>query len=117
MYANRGRWVADCFYCDQAAQLGRFDAGFICADCRRPVAAVWPSEDMVHGIERLLLMRPSPKNQNWLPHETLHDLLAENAEHGVLALDAAEPGPLLTILGDRVTADVLPVLNPRRELN
>lgn len=116
-YANRGRWVAECFDCSAAASLDRFQDGFVC-ECGYPVSVVWPSEAMVHGVERLLLMRPSRKNQNWLPQETLHDLLQENAENGVLTLhaEALESGGLLAIHDDRISLDVLPILNPRREL-
>jgi len=32
-------------------------------------------------IERVLLERPNRENQNWLPGETLDDLLRENKEH------------------------------------
>lgn len=116
-YANRGRWVAECFDCSAAAHLDRFQDGFVC-ECGYPVSVVWPSEATVYGVERLLLMRPSRKNQNWLPHETLDDLLRENAEHGALAphLEHLDDGPVLAIHGDAITADSLPMLNPRREL-
>ena len=112
-YANRGRWVAECFYCPQAVSLEKMQPGFRCPDCDAANEVEWPSVDMVRGVERLLLMRPSPKNQNWLPGETLHDLLAENLEHGVVTPD---PGAVLAIVGDRIEADSFPVLNPRMEL-
>lgn len=44
---------------------------------------VWPSEAMTFSIERLLLMRPDPTTQNWVPGETLIDLMYENGTHGI----------------------------------
>lgn len=118
--ANHGRWVAWCGYrdrCDAAAQLARFQPVFVC-ECGGRTEVVWPDPDMVAGIERLLLMRPHRKHQNWRPGETLHDLLHENATHGILTRHAAglEAGGLFGIDGDRITVDALPTLNPRREL-
>ncbi len=120
-FASWGRWVARCSYqdrCDAAIQVVRFAGGLLCPECGMATAVVWPSADMVAGIERLLLMRPHWKNQNWLPGETLHDLLEQNAEHGILSRHAAElpAGAVFGIEGDRITRDALPTLNPKREL-
>ena len=117
VYANWGRWVADCAWCDSAEQLVPFTAGFRCVDCGWSTDVVWPPPDMVAGIERLLLMRPNRKNQNWLPTETLEDLVAENVTHGIVALHAGDAsGPLLGTCGGKITTDALQTLNPRREL-
>lgn len=73
---------------------------------------------MVKGVERLLMMRPDPSTRNWVPGETLHDLMFENAEHGVLddprfGVDAA-PGDSLMILDDGgIRVDNLSALKPR----
>jgi hypothetical protein len=121
-YANHGRWVAVCSYdatCGLgAAHLDRFQDSFDCPTCDRKMKVVWPSDSMVYGIERLLLQRPHWKNQNWVPGETLHDLLHENAMHGILGIHAAalSPGSMFGIDGDRIVHDALPTLNPRREL-
>jgi hypothetical protein len=34
-------------------------------------------------IERVLALRPDPETRNWWPGETLAELAAENAEHGI----------------------------------
>ena len=41
---------------------------------------LYPSER--NQIERILRMRPAPKNMNWIPEETLEDLKSQNLEHG-----------------------------------
>lgn len=66
---------------------------------------------MRRGIERLLMMRPIPYTRNWLPGETLTDLLAENIEHGI---GPSEPGQEMAIVGDQITTDSLP--RPKRRL-
>jgi hypothetical protein len=116
-YANHGRWVAVCShaaYCDAAAHLERFQDGFIC-ECGRATTVVWPSGDMVFGVERLLSMRPHPKNRNWLPVETLTDLMLENGQHGIfepiLAGIPDKPGTiLLSVEEGRIVTDALPAL-------
>jgi hypothetical protein len=120
-FASWGRWVAYCshrYACDGAATLQRFQAGFICQSCGRGTDVVWPSATMVAGVERLLTLRPHYKNRNWLPEETLHDLLVENAEHGVLIAAAAElpAGSAMLIQGDTIMEDALPMSPSRPEL-
>lgn len=70
---------------------------------------------MCRGIERLLSMRPDELNRNWVPGETLIDLMAENAKHGVFGqLDPAPPGtPLLVVEEERIRVDHLPALGRR----
>jgi hypothetical protein len=70
---------------------------------------------MVEGVERLLAMRPNPKNRNWRPGETLIDLMTENAVHGVFdpALPA-DPGTcLLSVDEGRIMTDALPAVPGR----
>jgi hypothetical protein len=43
---------------------------------------VWPDEEIRLGIEAALAVRPNV-NRNWTPTETIDDLHAENAEHGL----------------------------------
>jgi hypothetical protein len=81
---------------------------------------VWPADP--EGIEALLAMRPARKNRNWLPGETLQELLAENAAHNVLPPDwLTGPGHrvLLDTTDDRVTGGQLAAALPdyrRREI-
>jgi hypothetical protein len=108
--ANWGRWVGRCNgrYCFSAMQLTRFQPVFRCADCGTGADVVWPP--FVEDAERLLMMRPDPRTRNWLPGEDLHDLLAENMVHGVLAdaLEGHPGGPVMAIVGDRITHNALP---------
>jgi hypothetical protein len=41
------------------------------------------------AIERALAVRPDPDTRNWSPGETIEQLLAENAEHGIGLTDRA----------------------------
>jgi hypothetical protein len=120
-YANFSRWVADCgypMYCDGAMELNRFQDGFIC-ECGRATTVVWPDVAMVEGVERLLSMRPNPKNRNWRPGETLIDLMAENALHGVFdTTPQALPGTsLLSVEEGRIVTDLLPASPTRLAVN
>lgn len=84
-YANYGRWVVECH--DRAAgELRVGQSEWRCPLCRTEYHVIWPAER--RRIERLLSPRPIA-NQNWLPGETLADLLAENIEHGLAAEEAA----------------------------
>jgi hypothetical protein len=42
-----------------------------------------PPDDERQAIEAALRVRPDPTTRNWLPGETVADLLRENAEHDV----------------------------------
>lgn len=86
--ANWGRWVARCprQWCTNAMQVEPGDSAFIClgaGGCGWTAALVWPPDPP--AIELLLMMRPVPRTRNWMPGESLEDLIAENARHGVLA--------------------------------
>lgn len=111
--AYAGMWIADCA-CRNAMQINRFQRAFECDYCGQFYETMWPAENMVHSIERLLLMRPLPYTRNWFPGETLHDLTQENAEHGVysnpkLAEGFAPATPLLIVDDEGIRKDMLPV--------
>lgn len=134
---NWGRWIADCPSCGSALavepgqeRLGgplwesdgerMYLAGFRegCWDCGTVTDLVWPDSGTVDGVERLLGMRPDPKTRNWEPHESLHDLMRENAQHGIFShpavTAAAAPGrEVLTVGQDgRIGTDALPATRP-----
>lgn len=117
--AYNSMWIVDCAYCPSAQQLQRFQPGFECGYCYGVGDVIWPAEEMVHSIERLLLMRPLPLNRNWNPGETIADLMRENAEHGVfepLKALAEITGPGVTLLNvgdDGIRVDRLPVTRQR----
>lgn len=118
-YVNWGRWVADCPrpFCWNAEHLGYYEgefgglteAGFACRRCQTTYPARWPDAALRAGVEQLLVDRPDPRTRNWREPETLHDLLAENVEHGIAPAAALEGvaagrgGAVLGITGDVVT--------------
>lgn len=89
VFANENRWIAECPDCHGAQMACKADARFMCNECAngaiggkwRPV--VWPAD--VDQIEAVLDQRPLV-NRNWLPGESLDDLRAKNAEHGLRRL-------------------------------
>jgi hypothetical protein len=119
-FMSAGRWVARCPRCTSAEMRGRCDDGttggldadrFVCREshggCGFTCGVDWPST--ITQIEALLIPRP-PVHRNWQPGETLQDLLAENAEHGIVPTGALEGGPtrqLLAIVGDDVVVGSL----------
>lgn len=131
-FVSFGRWVACCSspYCEAAVEfnslkpplLPTFTPAYVCWECGHRTQVRWPTAEMVYGVERLLLLRRNPKNQNWFPGETLVDLQYENGLHGVydflegLVLQATPGTSLMGATETAITKDELPVLNPRREL-
>jgi hypothetical protein len=82
----RGQWIVDCT-CNGAAYVWLDVPLTWCACCgNRYCGGRWrrvalPPERA--AIERMLLLRPDAANRNWQPGETVADLVAENAAHGV----------------------------------
>jgi hypothetical protein len=82
----RSMWVAQCPDCPEAIIVEPGEP-FWCPNCcnaanggyARPL--IFP--DNRTAIEELLLARPNPETRNWLEHETLDMLRAENLEHGI----------------------------------
>jgi hypothetical protein len=96
-YINHGRWVADCGYehCRNALQLEYGDPGFLClgsGGCGRAFDVVWPSPEMARTIVGILVHRPAVYTRNWLPGETLTELMIENITHGVEHCSTPEVG-------------------------
>ena len=96
-YVLRGMWVADCTRpdCNNTEMLGLFSPlPLYCSYCKHIDTVDWPNDGQV--IQDVLDRRPIPHTRNWypkdhdlavragIPHgQTVDDLLAENAEHGV----------------------------------
>ncbi len=121
--ANWGRWVAKCPrpYCHNAMQINRWEPIFLCGGaggCGWSTNLIWPADP--EAIETLLLMRPDVTNRNWLPGETVQQLLTENAIHDVIpAAMLVEAGCILETRDERVTAGRLVAALPeyrRREI-
>ena len=86
VYANEGRWIAECPDCRGAQLASHHDPRFMCVECAnvanggawRPLT--WPQDRP--AIEQVLDGR-QPVNQNWAPGETVADLAAANTAHRV----------------------------------
>jgi hypothetical protein len=82
----RSNWVAVCPHC-QTPILTEPDDLLFCPDCLMQadnfLAVTVKVPVMGKEIEDLLVKRPDPMTRNWTTRETLEDLAAENAEHGV----------------------------------
>lgn len=125
-HASWGIWAARCGCCRPGAErLQRFQAEMLCSFCGMVTDIIWPSVDMVKGVERLLMMRPDPSTRSWKPGETLTDLMWENGEHGIFdglseALGADTASCPLSVTDNRIQIDELPRRlpnQPRRELS
>lgn len=103
-----GRWIVDCPVCNNAERLDFDTPVWSCNNCWVQHEISWPTHELASGIVRLLSMRPVPMTRNWFPHETLHDLLAENVEHGI---GPVEEGQRMHIIGDTITVDTLPAVD------
>lgn len=97
-YVNWGRWIADCprlaLGCSNREHYGRdantghlgglTDTSFRCAHCGLACRVEWPKDRA--AIDALLAARPVPATRNWLPGEPLESLVAENMQHGLIAV-------------------------------
>jgi hypothetical protein len=114
-FAEWGMWKACCPRpgCTNAMMLLRDQLTFSCLgphSCGLEAPITWPADP--DAIEAVLAMRPLPANQNWLPGETIEDLLVENAAHDCLDPDllALAVGPravLVRTVGQRVVGGLL----------
>ena len=92
-YVNAGRWLVDCPDCGGDEYGAPDDAAFWCASCANVLNESWPRPvawPQARGrIEALLLQRPAPilpgaaSPRNWLPHEPVEQLAAENRNRGL----------------------------------
>lgn len=124
--ANWGRWICKCpaGMCTNAVQVERRQERFECAgsgSCGWTSPIQWPADP--DAIEMLLRRRPDAKTRNWLPGETLEDLLAENTAHGLFPLELDLDGPttaLMSTVNGRIVGglllDALPDAAARRAL-
>jgi hypothetical protein len=133
VFANSGRWVARCGLCPNAEGFyeqarGRFvnqvtdgvwkevSTHFVCRICGTVNELIWPRYETMQAVERLLMMRPNPFTRNWVPGETLHDLMFENGAHGIFDTpDELTPGQTRFSVNDiGIQVDRLPVLEKPR---
>ena len=100
VYVIRGRWVLVCCFCPGIQHLGHpapsaFDQygrpveRWACELCSNSAAGqriadvIWPEPRYARDIYQVLNARPDPETRNWVPGETIGDLLAENVTNGV----------------------------------
>jgi hypothetical protein len=87
-----GVWIVDCHVCRSALAVPVGTTAAECWDCGELLTPIaWPPDP--GGIELLLSHRRVRHTRNWLPGETLEDLLAENAEHGIFPPQLDLDGP------------------------
>lgn len=84
---HRGTWIARCPapHCWSAMAVVLGQPEFVCqgaGSCGASAPISWPRDP--EAIAAVLRMRPDSTNQNWLPGETLQDLLTENAANECL---------------------------------
>ena len=86
-YHNHGRWIAECPQCKWAIVIPRGYVDFVCGitpekrgaiGCGFAAKIQWPAR--VDDIEAALRERSRIENRNWLPGETVIDLLAQTLE-------------------------------------
>lgn len=83
---EQGRWLVDCPFCGNSQFASKTDPRFFCVSClceqagARWLRVEWPRD--VEAIEAALRPRLT-ENANYLPGQTVKELLAENAENGV----------------------------------
>jgi hypothetical protein len=84
---EEGHWIAKCPFCPSAQRVTPLDPRFICAGLdgclNAPIrgayaTVIFPSTQKQAAIESVLLERPARLNRNWLPGETVADLVVEN---------------------------------------
>jgi hypothetical protein len=66
--------------------------------------AQWPAN--LGDLEAVLLARPVMATRNWLPGETVADLVGENVDNGLVPESSLDRQPLM-VVGDTVTAGKL----------
>lgn len=82
-------WVWLCDTCNEQFACNAFDPVMFCPNCLnaahggRARRLIFPPKQAMAEIEQVLAMRPNPANRNWLPTETVLDLILENEAHGI----------------------------------
>lgn len=85
-YVQESQWVVACPWCGQTQVTSPADPRMACPRCHNDGRSQWVRvvfPDDMEAIEAILNRRPRLENRNWLLGETVADLKAENAAHGV----------------------------------
>jgi hypothetical protein len=97
-HVNHGRWVVECEcrtaseavpkpsthpYAKTSHQARYRGKTWVCpvewGGCGMSYDVLWPDTDRIMAVLR---ERPKTSNQNWMPGESISQLVAENLEHG-----------------------------------
>jgi hypothetical protein len=115
--AHWGMWIARCIrpWCTNAMQVDLHQPSMVCegADgCGQGADLFWPADP--EAIAEILMMRPIRRTRNWLPGESITDLIGENVQHGVVPpewyrLSAAAGGVLALahVVEERLVGGIL----------
>jgi hypothetical protein len=78
-----GTWLADCL-CGNGCVTSPALGFACCFGCGAVLISIqFPMRTMIEEIEEIVLQRPRAFNRNWLPHETVDQLKAENLARGL----------------------------------
>jgi dihydrofolate reductase len=115
---NWSRWISFCATpgCTNAWQVNIGTILWMCRDCWAVIRPTWPADP--GAIAWVLSQRPDEKTRNWLPGETITDLLMENAAHGI-DMPGIEPGTddvLTEVDGRAVSGALLPAIEHARTM-
>lgn len=78
---NHGRWIVNCPACPNAFLESQVPD--MCPNCQtRITKVVAPDEKERFEIYQVTSIRPE-ENRNWVPGESMSDLVAENIAYGV----------------------------------
>jgi uncharacterized Zn finger protein (UPF0148 family) len=78
---NHGRWIVNCPACPNAFLESQVPD--MCPNCQTVITKVTgPAEKERFEIYQVTSIRPE-ENRNWVPGESISDLVAENIAYGV----------------------------------
>jgi len=86
-YVYRDAWMVYCPNCAGAILVDDKEPFMFCPDCHNadndgvPYRVIFKNKD---EVDALLSKRKNPQNRNWLPGETVEDLMLEQELHGEL---------------------------------
>lgn len=92
--------------------LKPYRPSFDCSACGAICELLWPDEAKAQAVARLLTMRPDYQSRNWRPGETLHELMMDNATHGLFDHVPLEAGQGFTVDDESIRFDTLPQILP-----
>lgn len=81
------QWVVYCPHCPGVIIVDDSDPVHFCPDCLNAGAGGVPQRVVFQhqaAVERLFARRADPRHRNWLPGESLKDLVREQRAHGEL---------------------------------